>query len=199
MAINFKDKSNTNIFFDDLTANYYINQTKKKVDDSIIKVSDLINKRDELKLNQPDNKKIKGINNKIEKLSQLKAHEIMKAGINLQESASKIINTENSKTYISNKNKYTRKSNDTGLKNAITALNNKGFFSLKSNKAITTVEDFMIDFTDYNGINMTATTSDIERIHTRVENMINNKHGFIHSIDTETLGFHPTHAIEGNL
>jgi hypothetical protein len=188
MAINFKDKSNTNIFFDDLTANYYINQTKKKVDDSIIKVSDLINKRDELKLNQPNNEKIKGIDNKIEKLSQLKAHEIMKAGINLQESASKVINTKDTKTYISNKNKYIRKSDDTGLKNAITALNNKGFFSLKSNKAITTVEDFMIDFTDYNGVNMTATTSDIERIHARVENMINNKHGFIHSIDTETLG-----------
>ena len=50
-------------------------------------------------------------------MEKIQAHEVMKAGIDLQENASKKLYTESSTTYVSNVKKRTRKPKDKLLEN----------------------------------------------------------------------------------
>ena len=195
MAIKFKDKNNTNVFVDDLAMNYYESQTKQKVDDKIItvekltkEIADLMDGRSKEEL---DEKTLKQVNRKlerIEKYNKMLPYEIMSAGINLQSDANKVLRSKDTTTYTSKVKDYSSKANDELLNQVIKTLNDKGFFNLESNKAINSIDNFLIDYTDYKGINMTASIGEIQKIHDRVNKMINAKQGIIHSIDTETLG-----------
>ncbi len=195
MAIKFKDKNNTNVFTNELAMNHYEKQTKQSVDDKTITVEKLTKEITDLmngkSMDDLDEKTLKKVNRKLEKIeryNKMLPYEIMSAGINLQADANKVLHSKDTVTYTSQVKDYSSKANDTLLNKIIKTLNDKGFFNLESNKAINSVDNFLIDYTDYKGINMTASIGEIQKIHDRVNKMINAKQGVIHSIDTETLG-----------
>ena len=195
MAIKFKDKSNTNVFVNELAMNNYEQQTRQDIDDKIItvekltkEVSDLMNGKTRDELDQKTLRKVDRKLKQIEKYNKILPYEIMRAGINLQNDANKVLYSKNTVTYTSKVKDYSSKPNDELLNNIIKTLNDKGFFNLESNKTINSINDFLIDYTDYKGINMTASIGEIQKIHDRVNKMINTQKGIIHSIDTETLG-----------
>ena len=198
---NFKDKNDTNVFLSNLAAEKYRQEVQARVDNSIIKVQnlkqELINRYKELEsgtdtLTDKQQSKIDYLVNKIVKMEKIQAHEVMKAGIDLQENASKKLYTESSTTYVSNVKKRVRKPKDKLLENVLDKFNKSGFFQLESNKAINALSDinnnYYIPYTDYKGLNMTASTEEMTNIYNKVNSMIKNQKGFIHSIDTETLG-----------
>ena len=200
MAIKFKDKNNTNIFTNDLVLEQYKQEMRKSVDEAIIKVEDLIKEKrdfvntipDLSKMSDREKKILDKLNNKIDRYEKVKAHKIMAAGINLQENASRTLYNANSTTYVpSSRKKYSSSSSskhdDIKLRNVIDTLNDKGFFKLESNKAVNPINTFM-SYTDYGGVNINASVSDMEFMRNKLNKMISNKQGFIHSIDTETLG-----------
>ena len=101
---NFKDKNDTNVFLSNLAAEKYRQEVQARVDNSIIKVQnlrqELINKYKEIEsgtdtLTDKQQSKIDYLVNKIVKMEKIQAHEVMKAGIDLQENASKKLYTEN--------------------------------------------------------------------------------------------------------
>ena len=142
---NFKDKNDTNVFLSNLAAEKYRQEVQARVDNSIIKVQnlkqELINKYKEIEsgtdtLTDKQQSKIDYLVNKIVKMEKIQAHEVMKAGIDLQENASKKLYTESSTTYVSNVKKRVKKPKDKLLENVLDKFNKSGFFQLESNKAI---------------------------------------------------------------
>lgn len=147
-----------------------------------------------------------------DKLNILKKQEAMarfKKALATQQSANVILNSEDNITILARKVTGSTKVNDPALESALTFLNNSFFFStiLDSNKAINSnamlYQHSSIPFSDFGGVNISSSLSRMDEMYAKVNNMINNKKGFLHVIDTETLGatnltgtWQPSHVTE---
>ena len=114
MAIKFKDKSNTNVFVNELAMNNYEQQTRQNIDDKIItvekltkEVSDLMNGKTRDELDQKTLRKVDRKLKQIEKYNKMLPYEIMRAGINLQNDANKVLYSKNTVTYTTKEKDYT--------------------------------------------------------------------------------------------
>lgn len=193
MAIRYSDKTNSIIFNNELAKNYYENKIETDLEENLKQLDKLLDKKQKMEqgIKDPDRlSKSKGyqkVLKKIEEISTLKTVSKYKYALGTQENKLKLFNSDITKTYISRRVQKATKLNDEFLQKTITSLNGNGFFKDIIDKQ-NVAKNFVMDYTDYNGINISNSMNGMDFIYNKTKLLSNTKKGFLHVIDTETLG-----------
>lgn len=135
--------------------------------------------------------KLKQAKRNIKTVKELEALEKLSNSFSTQNSVIDVLNTKDRITILGRKIKDKEKQEDELLTKAINLLNDNNIFNKMSTQLIDS-DNVMhfdnFDYTDFNGINMTSSLKGLNDTYEKVQKMIKNQNGFIHTIDTETLG-----------
>lgn len=193
MAIKYSNKTNSIIFNNELAKNYYENKIETDLEENLKQLDKLLNKKEKMEQSIKDTDKLnkskeyRKVLKKIDEISTLKTVSKYKYALGTQENKLKLFNSEDTKTYVSTQINKAKKLNDKYLQETIKSFNGNDFFNKIINKQ-NIVKDFVLDYTDYNGINITNSMAGMNFIYNKTKELSDKKNGFLHVIDTETLG-----------